>query len=352
VPVRALLVANPAATSTTPGTRDVIVGALRSHLDLEVVWTERRGHAVELGRRARRDRLDLVLALGGDGTVNELVNGLLGEDGAPGADATALAVLPGGSTNVFARALGMPRDPVEATGTMLHALREGRRRRVTLGRADGRWFTFAGGVGLDAEVVRRVEALRAKGRVSRPSLFVRTTTRTIARRHPVPEMVVDISGADPVRARMVIFGNTRPWTYLGERPLDPFPDASFDGDLEVFAMPRIGLVTVGTTFARLLAGRPPSARSTLSAHAVGKAVVSSDEPFPVEVDGEALPPRRVLVVESVPAALPVISGFPPPRLSVETTDGFDIGVSAPTVLGKPQQTAGRARPAHGLARGL
>jgi diacylglycerol kinase family enzyme len=309
--VRALLVANPAATSTTPGTRDVIVGALRSHLDLEVVWTKRRGHAVELGARARRDRLDLVLALGGDGTVNELVNGLLGPDGAPlDGSGPALAVLPGGSTNVFARALGMPRDPVEATGTVLHAIRDGRRRRVALGRADGRWFTFAAGVGLDAEVVHRVEALRAQGRPSRPSLFVRTTTRTIAHRRPVPDVVVDLSGDEPIRARMVIFGNTRPWTYLGRRPLDPFPEASFERDLEVFALRRIGLVTVGSTMARLLAGRAPSARSGSTAHGVTKAVVTGDEPFPVEVDGEALPARRVLVVESVPSALPVIGPIP------------------------------------------
>jgi diacylglycerol kinase family enzyme len=304
--VRALLVANPAATSTTPGMRDVIVGALRSRLDLEVVWTERRGHAVELGRRARAEGLELVLALGGDGTVNELVNGLLGDDpGVPG-EAPAVAVLPGGSTNVFARALGVPREPVEATSALLGALRTGHRRRVGLGRADGRWFTFAAGVGLDAEVVRRVEELRAHGATSRPSLYVRTTTRTIARRHPVPDVTVDVSGGEPVRGRLAVFGNTSPWTYLGARPLDPFPGASFDRDLELFALPRIGLVAVGTTMARLLAGRPPGARTAVRAHDVVKAVVTGDEPFPVEVDGEALPDRRSLVVESVPHALTVV----------------------------------------------
>ena len=304
--MRALLVTNPVATSTREGTLDVIANALGSHVDLEVAITERRGHAVELAGRARADGLDLVLAFGGDGTVNELVNGLLGADDSPDSPAPALAALPGGSTNVFARALGVPGDPVQATSALLAALRQNRRRRVSLGRADGRWFTFAAGVGLDAEVVQRVEQRRREGATSRPSLYVHTTTRTISRRHPVPEMVVDISGAEPLRARMVIFGNTRPWTYLNSRPLDPFPEASFDGDLELFALPKVGLVSVGTTLLRLLAGLPPGRRTSTCVHGVAKAMVSAEEPFPVEVDGEALSPRTSLVVEAFPRALEVL----------------------------------------------
>ena len=159
--MRALLVVNPKATTTTARSRDVLLHALSADLDLEVVETTHRGHAIEVGRRAAKEGHDLLIALGGDGTVNEAVNGLL-ENG-PSPDGPALAVVPGGSTNVFARALGMPNDPVEATGQLLDALREGRRRRIGLATADGRWFTFCAGIGLDAEVVGDVERRRARG---------------------------------------------------------------------------------------------------------------------------------------------------------------------------------------------
>ncbi len=135
--MRALLIANPVATTTTPRTRDVLIHALAADLQLEVVETTHRGHATELGRRAALEGIDLVIALGGDGTANEAINGILDEGPAPGRP--ALAVVPGGSTNVFARALGLPGDPVEATGQILDALREQRARSVGLGTADGRW---------------------------------------------------------------------------------------------------------------------------------------------------------------------------------------------------------------------
>src|SRR5215218_4966343 len=157
--MRALLVVNPFATTTSARTREVLASALEGELKLDVVRTDRRGHAADLARQARVEGLDVVVALGGDGTVNEVVNGLLGRDG-PGDDVPALAVVPGGGTNVFARALGIPRDPVEATGALLDALREHRRRSIGLGLAGDRWFTFNAGMGWDAEVVARVDRRR------------------------------------------------------------------------------------------------------------------------------------------------------------------------------------------------
>ncbi|MDQ1644766.1 MAG: hypothetical protein QOJ50_950, partial [Cryptosporangiaceae bacterium] len=156
--MRALLVVNPNATTTSERRRDVLATALRSEIDLHVVQTRRRGHAAELARTAGADGFGVVVALGGDGTVNEVVNGLL-TDG-PSAEVPALAVVPGGSTNVFARAIGLPRDPIDATSVLLEALREHRTRTIGLGRMPGRWFTFCAGIGLDAEVVRRVERAR------------------------------------------------------------------------------------------------------------------------------------------------------------------------------------------------
>src|SRR3954468_16217831 len=166
--MRALVVVNPAATATTPKGRDVLVRALASELKVDAVETEHRGHGRELGRRAVEDGVDVVVTLGGDGTVNEVVNGMMEHGPAP--HLPTLAVVPGGSTNVFSRALGRSRDPVEATAEILDALRSGRARRVSLGTAsasgtgaDGectapRWFVFAAGLGFDADVIARVEA--------------------------------------------------------------------------------------------------------------------------------------------------------------------------------------------------
>src|ERR671916_572332 len=131
--MRALVVVNPAATSTTAKMRDVIVGALGSELKVDLAETSHRGHAGELGARAAADSFDVVVAVGGDGTVNEVVNGLLVNG--PDPSLPMLAVVPGGSTNVFSRALGRSRDPVEATAEILASLRAGRTRMVSLGTA-------------------------------------------------------------------------------------------------------------------------------------------------------------------------------------------------------------------------
>src|SRR3954452_19859306 len=141
--------------------REVLASALGADNRVDVAWTKSRGHAIELGSQAVEDGYELVVALGGDGTVNEVVNGLLCHGPSP--DLPAFAVVPGGSTNVFARALGFSADPVEATSELLDALRDGSSRQIALGRADDRWFTFNAGMGLDAEVVRRVDNRRKPG---------------------------------------------------------------------------------------------------------------------------------------------------------------------------------------------
>src|SRR5947209_6800118 len=152
--MRAVLIVNPKATATTPGARDVLARALASDLKLDVVETSHRGHAAELAAAAGDDEIELVLSLGGDGTVNEVINGLMTIDAER---RPALSVVPGGSANVFVRGLGYPSDPVEATSTLLEALRTGRRRRIGLGSVNGRYFSFCAGIGYDAEVTALVE---------------------------------------------------------------------------------------------------------------------------------------------------------------------------------------------------
>ena len=196
--------------------RDVIGHAFRAELELDVVETAYRGHARELARAARAAEVHVVLTLGGDGTVNEAVNGLL-EYGI-GPDVPALGTVPGGSANVFVRALGLPTDPIEATGQLLAALRSGQTRTIGLGRANDRWFTSNAGLGLDAEIIVDMERQRHSGRIATPARYVWTTAtqylRHTNRRTPALTLVSD--AAEPIEGVfMVIVQNTSPWTFLG-----------------------------------------------------------------------------------------------------------------------------------------
>src|SRR5215471_3297661 len=186
-PVRAMLIVNPHATSTTPLRRDVIARALASELDLTVVQTRYRGHAAQYA---------------------------------------AVAAQPGGSANVFTRALGMPADPVDATGRLLAALTEGGRRTIGVGLAQDRYFTINAGLGIDAEVVRAIEGLRADGQEASAGLYVWTAIRhfygVTNRRQPA--LALELSGrpaAGPLF--FAIVSNAAPWTYLGRRPINPSP---------------------------------------------------------------------------------------------------------------------------------
>lgn len=173
--MRAMLLVNPKATTTNRRTRDVLIGALSATMSITVEETAYRGHAALLSRKAHASGYDVVAVLGGDGTINEAANGLLDAEDGRGGDATgrpALLVIPGGSANVFARALGLPNSTVEAVGAVLEAIRDGRRRTVGLGQAlwndESRYFTFCSGLGYDAEVIRAVEGMRGTGRKATP----------------------------------------------------------------------------------------------------------------------------------------------------------------------------------------
>jgi diacylglycerol kinase family enzyme len=312
--MRALLVVNPAATTTSARTREVLASALETDLKLEVSHTRHRGHAAELAAEARADGLDLVVVLGGDGTVNEVVNGLLA--GGEPTGVPDLAVVPGGGTNVFSRALGLPRDPVEATGALLDALRERRRRSIGLGLAGDRWFTFNAGMGWDAEVVARVDRRRR----SRPTER-HTTTRDYVRAaaeqfflhsdRGSPAITLEVPGADPLQLHMAIVANTAPWTYLGDRPLLTSPEASFDTGLDLYALTRLRTVGTLSEVRRLLLGRPTPARRgprTLvhRQHDLARLTLRASRPVAAQVDGEALGDLEVLTLRSVPDALNVV----------------------------------------------
>jgi diacylglycerol kinase family enzyme len=303
--MRALLVVNPTATATTPRTREVLLSALSTEVKLDVAVTRARGHAAELAAQARVDGLDVVVALGGDGTVNEVVNGLL-EDG-PNPEGPALAVVPGGNANVFARALGLPGNAVDATGVLLQALATDRRRRIGLGRVDERWFTFCAGLGLDAAVVRRVERRRASGVRATPGLFVRQGVREYLTSRREPVLVLERDGEPDVPLGVALVCNTDPWTYLGERPVHACPDASFETGLDLFGIRRLSTVAVLRHLRQILVpGARPAGRSHVAVHDAAELRLSSRVPVPLQVDGDDLGDHTQVTLQSVPDALDVL----------------------------------------------
>jgi diacylglycerol kinase family enzyme len=306
--MRALLVVNHKATTTSGRVRDVLVQALRSVVDLSVEHTRERGHAASLARQAAADGMDVVVVLGGDGTVNEAVNGLLAH-GVP-ASGPAFAVVPGGSTNVFARALGLPADWVEATGVLLEALREGRYRTIGLGRADERYFTFCAGFGLDAEVIARVERVRRKGGNHTSLLYLRALAGQYlfdTHRKAAPITLERSDGEADENLAMVVVQNTSPWTYLGDRRIDPNPDASFDAGLDLLGMRGLRLTGTARTGIQLLAGRPrgPHGRGVLRLHDVAEFGLRASEPVAFQLDGDYLGEREKVRFTAVPSALRV-----------------------------------------------
>lgn len=305
--MRAVLVVNPQATATTPGGRDVLAHALASEVKLDVVETDYRGHALAVARAAARDDIDLVVAHGGDGTVNEVVNGLLADTaGRPGARSVPmLGVVPGGSANVFARALGLPRDPVEATHRLLHAIEEGRGRQVGLGIANNRWFTFNAGLGWDADVVAGVD--RRRGKRTSPSLYMRTALASYLR-PPTgrPVLTVRVPGEEPADVRTAFISNTDPWSYLGSRPVHLNTDCSFDTGLGLFALRSLGLPGVLRHLRQALRTNSKHRGKRLLRHDDLEIVrIDAEEAVNFQVDGDLVGRRTSVEFISVPSALTV-----------------------------------------------
>ncbi|HZG95252.1 MAG TPA: diacylglycerol kinase family protein [Mycobacteriales bacterium] len=301
---RALLVFNPKATATTPRMRDVLTRALGSELKVDVAETTHQHHATELAQQAAANGIEYVVVLGGDGTVNEVVNGLVHSD-------TVLAIVPAGSGNVFARALGMSASPIEATGEVIDAIRGDRRRTVNLGRADDRYFTFAAGLGVDAEIVHRVERQRHSGRQASPGRYFRTAVLhyvlgTDRRRAAV---TLDVPGSEPVDGLFNgIVANGSPWTYFGERPVHATPGASFEGDLDLFALRRM-TVTGGYRISRqfFMETEQIRSRSVLALHDVPEFTLRTDRPMAAQVDGDYIGERTSVTYRSVRQALTVVA---------------------------------------------
>jgi diacylglycerol kinase family enzyme len=206
-----LLIVNTTASSVTARKRVVIQKALGADHDLEMMETSRRGHAARLARGAARRGVEVVAVLGGDGTLNEAADGLVGTD-------TALAPLPGGSTNVYARTLGIAHDPVDATSQLLGSLERRSFQRIGLGQVNGRYFLFHAGIGFDAAVVSWVERHSSIKRYAAHPLFVVAAFDTWLRTYDHSHGRFDVtlgSGEVIEDATLTIVSKTSPYTYMG-----------------------------------------------------------------------------------------------------------------------------------------
>ena len=311
--MRAILIVNPNATTTTPRTRDIIIRALSSAIDLEVFDTTHRLHATDLARQARRDGLDAVITLGGDGTVNEAVNGLLSDGVAAGVP--MLGTIPGGSANVFARSLGLSEDPVDATAEIIEALAEGRRRTIGLGLAQyngrKRYFMCNAGLGIDAEIIEEMDRQRASGASATPARYVGTAltqffTKTERRE---PALTIERPGVDPVPGVfLAIIQNSSPWTYLGPIAVDPCPRASFDAGLYLFAPRSLGVLQTVNYVQRMLLRQRSKYPfgGVLTLHDQSQLHITATRPISLQIDGEAAGSVLELTVTSSPRALTVL----------------------------------------------
>jgi len=305
--MRAILVTNPSATTSAGWSRDVIVRALEASMDLSVKLTEHRGHATAIAAAARADGIDVIITLGGDGTVNEVINGLLSTDLG---HQPLLASVPGGLANVFSRAVGFSSDAMEAAGQLIEALEVGRTRRIPLGRLNDRWFAFNAGIGFDALIVEAMEAQRQEGHRASPgryaALAVKRYFETKEWRTPHLSIRSD-DGRELDDVFMVIVQNTAPYVFVGPLSLDFATEASFNRELDIVALTKMDPAGLATYLAEAVAGIPTERRANVSLldHCHG-VTIHADQPVPVQVDGDHVGSFESVRITHVPDALEVL----------------------------------------------
>ncbi len=305
-PRRMLLIANPHATTMSDRLRHLVVAALQGRYEVEAIDTQRRGHAIELCREAASEGYDVVVAFGGDGTVNEAANGLAGSG-------TPLTVLPGGSTNVFCRILGIPNDVVDATEHLLTVADRFTPRRIDLGRLEDRWFTFSAGMGLDASVVERVDRHpHLKARLG-SWYFAGSGVSTFLRRYVVrpPRLEVTVGGERHTGVSAMV-QNAHPYSYFRDRRMDLAEGAELDsGDLAGVVLTRASAIDMPTVIWRSLSRRARIVRHRRVTGFSGarEVVVRSldGRAVPVQVDGDHIADLREARFTVAPGALGVVA---------------------------------------------
>ena len=284
---RVLLVWNPVSTQVTGDTVGSVLVRMAARLEVVAMHTAAPGDAERLGGLALEQGFDAVFVLGGDGTANEVVNGV--------GDRLPVGVLPAGGTSVLPRVLGLPRDLEEAVERLCDAVEEGSTRSISLGTVNGRRFTFAAGIGLDAEIVRRIDE-RGRGgeaadEASRPGdlWFVREAIGVLLEgEYASPLMQVEVPGHGELPAATVFVANCSPWSFAGPVPLDVAPNASFEGGFDLVILESVEARSAPGRIASLLRKKEGEDDGIRRLHDLEHATVRCERPLPVQVDGELL----------------------------------------------------------------
>lgn len=309
---RMLLIVNPYATTVSSRLKNLVVYALQGRYEVETVDTEAQNHATEIGREVRDHGYDVVVAFGGDGTLNEVANGLAGTE-------VPVSVLPGGSTNVVCRTLGIPNDVVDATEHLLALADEWAPRPIDLGRIDDRRFVFSCGAGIDATVVRRVDAHpRLKSRAG-PYYFTWAAISAFYRQYMVRPVRLRVEAdGESAEGITALAQNSDPFTYFASRPIRVCEHVALDdGTLSLGVLRRAAQRDMPTLIPRLFSESRPAARHRQIDHfeGVAEATVASisetkdgtTRPFPVQVDGDYIGERTRIELAVDPGALTVVA---------------------------------------------
>lgn len=310
---RMLIIVNPYAKTVSDRLRNLVVYALQGRFEVEAVSTQAQNHATEIGREARDGGYDVVVAFGGDGTLNEVANGLAGSD-------VPVAVLPGGSTNVVCRILGIPNDVVDATEHLLSLLDDWRPRKIDLGRVNGRHFVFACGAGIDATVVRRVDEHPKLKHRAGPWYYSWAGVSGFYRNylHNAVRVRVAVEGAAPVEGVTAIVQNSDPLTYFASKPIRVCEGIAIDdGTLSMAVLKRAAQRDMPTLISRLLSGKRTAAghRQVVHFDDVASATVESistdrdgsPRPFPLQVDGDYIGEHTRIELQAEPGALTIVA---------------------------------------------
>jgi diacylglycerol kinase family enzyme len=293
---RAVLIVNPFASRVDEASVSAVERALMRVAYVRTIRTERPRHAVELAREA--GDADALLVFSGDGGFNEALNGVERDD-------LPLGFVPGGGTSVLPRALGLPRDPVEAAERLADALAHDRTRRISTGRVNGRRFAFSAGIGADAEAVRRIDERGRSPQGRRPGdlAFVRTFAHLIFERRGRFEPVLEVVGYG--RSALVLVSNVNPYTFLKALAIQAAPEAVFEQGLDFLAPRSLTPRTLPPLLFALATGRP--ARNAFRGHDLDRIEVRCDLPLPLQADGEDLGDVSEAVFESEREAVTVLA---------------------------------------------
>jgi len=309
---RMLIIVNPYATTVSDRLKNLVVYALQGRFEVETVSTEAQNHATEIGREVRDHGYDVVVAFGGDGTLNEVVNGLAGTD-------VPVSVLPGGSTNVVCRTLGIPNDVVDATEHLLALVDDWRPRRIDLGKVDDRHFVFSCGAGIDATVVKRVDAHPRLKSAAGPYYFTWAAVSAFYRSylHDPVRLQVEVDGKS-VGGVTALAQNSDPFTYFASHPVRVCEDVAIDdGTLALGVLKRAAQRDMPTLISRLFSESRAAARHRQIEHFPGIAEASiasgsktkdgATRPFPVQVDGDYIGERTAIELTVDPGSLTIIA---------------------------------------------